>query len=149
MNQITNETKVIRALNAVAAGTSNQTSSAIDTQGFDGARIVAAFGAITATAVTQLKAQDSDASGSGFNDIAGSTGSFTVAADGSNDNKLVILDIKKLRKRYLKVVVVRGTANAVIDGAFVELYGARKHPTTADSTVANQTLLQSPADGTA
>lgn len=51
------DVKVLRALNAVAAGTSVQNGSAIDMQGYDGVMFVAAFGTLTATAVTGLKAQ--------------------------------------------------------------------------------------------
>ena len=49
--------KVARVLNGVAAGTTEQTGSVVDTQGFEGVQFVALFGALTATQVTSLKVQ--------------------------------------------------------------------------------------------
>ena len=66
--------KVSRILSSVAAGTSDQTSSAIDMAGFDGCLIIAAVGALTATQVTEMKLQQSsdDGSADAYSDIEGS-----------------------------------------------------------------------------
>jgi predicted outer membrane lipoprotein len=147
MPQETNRTKVVRIKNAVAAGTGDtQTSAILDTAGFTGVRLIAAFGTITATAVTSVKIQDGNDSGlSDAHDVAGSGLSLTPTTD---NNSLAILDIYRPVKRYLTLVVTRATANAVIDGMFAELYEGRDYPEAADSTVSHQKLLVSPADGT-
>lgn len=140
--------KVIRVLNGVVAGTSDQTSSAIDTAGYDGVKIVTALGAITAGAVTSVKLQQSsdDGSADDYSDILGSGQSF---AD-TDDNKVAVHDVFRPQKRYLKVVVDRGTQNAVIDSIVATLYAARKLPTTDDSTtVVGRKVLVSTAEGTA
>lgn len=143
-----NSERVIRVMNAVAAGTTDQTSSAIDTANFEGVKIYTAFGTITSGAVTSVKIQQSsdDGSADAYADLAGT--SVTVADD--DDNQVVVHDIFRPRERYLKVVVDRGTQNAVIDGIVAVLYGARENPTTDDtSTVVGRETHVSPAEGTA
>ncbi len=148
MHNLTYEVKTVRIMNAVAAGTSDQTSSALDTQGYEGVRFIALFGALTATQVTSIKAQQSsdDGSSDAYSDIAGSG---SAALDDADGNQMLILDIYQPQKRYLKLVVDRGTANAVIDGVIAELYRPRVMPVTADSSVSSQELLAAPAEGTA
>ncbi len=140
--------KVIRVMNGVVAGTSDQTSSAIDTAGYDGVKIYTLFGEITGGAVTSVKVQQSSDDGSvdTYADLEGT--SITVADD--DDNQLVVHDIYRPRERYLKVVVDRHTQNAVIDGIVAVLYGARSLPPTNDATtVVSREFHASPAEGTA
>lgn len=147
MNRANTE-KVIRVMNGVAAGTTDQTSSAIDMAGFEGVKIYTLFGAITGSAVTSVKIQQSsdDGSADAYADLEAT--SVTVADD--DDNQVVLHDIYRPRERYLKVIVDRGTQNAVIDGIVAVLYGADKMPTTDDSaTVVARETHSSPAEGTA
>lgn len=147
MNQSRYE-KVLRVMNGVAAGTSAQTSDAIDTAGYEGVKIYSLFGAITSGAATSVKVQQSsdDAAADAYADLAGT--SITVADD--DDNQLTVHDIFRPRERYLKVVISRATQNAVIDGIVAVLYGARKQPTSDDSTdVVSREVHVSPAEGTA
>jgi hypothetical protein len=140
--------KVTRISNAVAAGTTAVTSSAIDMKGFDSCQFVVFFGAITANAVTSVKAQQSsdDGSSDAYADLAGT--SITVADD--DDNQTVILDIDKPRERYLKCVVSRATQNAVVDGIFAIQYNAVEQPVTHDAaTVVGSEFHHAPAEGTA
>lgn len=140
------DVKVVRALNAVAAGTSVQNGSVIDTAGYDGVMFVAAFGTLTATAVTGLKAQQGTQSGGGDQaDLAGSL----VSVPDSASNKLAVLDIGRPQERYVRPVVTRGTANAVIDGVIAILYKGNKRPSVHDASVAASKNLQSPDEGTA
>lgn len=141
-------TSAIRVSNAVAAGTTDITSSAIDMQGYEGCLIFVLFGTITASAVTSVKAQQSSDDGASdtYADLTGT--SITIADD--EDNTVAILDIYKPRERYLKCIVDRGTQNAVVDGIFALRYGARVQATTHDATtVPNVETHISPAEGTA
>lgn len=147
MNSAKSE-KVTRVLNAVAAGQTEQTSSAIDMAGFEGCKIYAAFGAITTGSVVTVKLQQSsdDGSADAYSDLEGT--SSAVADD--RDNDLVVIDINRPTKRYLKVVIGRTTQNAVIDGVLAVQYGPRVMPTTDDSTtVVSRETHVSPAEGTA
>lgn len=142
-----NREKVIRVMNAVAAGTTAQTSSAVDTQGFDGVKFYTSFGAITADAVTSVEVQQSsDNSADTYVDLLGTN--IAVAHD--DDNQVVVHDIYRPRERYLKVQINRATQNAVIDGVIAVLYGPNKMPTTDDAaTVVGRETHVSPAEGTA
>lgn len=148
MTQVSNATKLVRVLNAVAAGTSTQTSSAVDCAGFEGVRFIVALGAVTATGVPAVKASQSATSGGSYNDIAGSLG--TAYTSGTDDNKVWVLDIYRPTKRFVKCIVTRATANAVIDGIVAELYEPRNIPATDDATtVLGHKQLVSAAEGTA
>lgn len=148
MAQISNFTKVTRVMNAVAAGTTVQTSSAVDMANFDGVRFIVSLGASVATAVAAIKGSDCDTSGGSYNDIAGSLGTaFTPTTD---DNKVWILDIFRPTHRFVKCIVNRATANTTIDSVIAEQYGPRLQPKTDDATtVLGRKVLTSPLDGTA
>ena len=128
-----------------AANTTDLTSEYVDTQGFEGARFICGFGAITSGAVTSVKVQQCDTSGGNYADLEG-TG-ITVADD--DDNQITVVEVYRPRERYLKHVVDRGTQNAVIDFLIVELYGAIEQPVSADSMTVSQEIHNSPAEGTA
>ena len=136
-----------RAMNAVAAGTSDQTSSWIDTAGYDRIEFITSFGAITTGAVTVVKVQQAAISdGTGAADLAGS--GVSVADD--DDNQIVVHEIVRPTDRYVAIVIDRGTQNAVIDGVTYRLLGGQKAPETDDSTtVSAKRVLCSPAEGTA
>lgn len=128
----------------VAAGTSAVNSDAIDMLGYESCRIKIGFGAITSGAVTSTKLQDGDTS-TPATDLLGS--SQTVAD--TDDNHVVIYDVYRPQKRYLRVATSRATQNAAIDYVEVERYGVRKQPVTADATVIATKVMVSPAEGTA
>lgn len=141
-------TEILRSMNAVAAGTTTQNGTGVDCSDCDGVLFVAGFGTITASAVTSLKAQQSsdDASADDYTDIAGSAQSVTPS---THDNKSVVLDIFRPLKRYVRPVIVRGTANAVIDGILAIKYNLRKQPASTHASIAAAKSLVSPAEGTA
>jgi hypothetical protein len=60
-----------------------------------------------------------------------------------------VTDVFRAQKRYVRAVVTRGTANAVIDGVIALQYSARVQPVTNDSTVKATKLMISPDEGTA
>lgn len=136
----------IIALAAVAAGTSVQNGTAIDMQGWDGVLFICHFGAITSTGVQGLKAQQGAASnGSDGVDLEGSLVSVTDA----QSNTLAVLDVYRPQDRYVRPVVNRATANAVINGVIAIRYKGRKAPITLSASVAASKFLNSPAEGTA
>lgn len=139
--------KVTRVMNAQSAGTTDVNGSVVDMEGFEGVCFLVFFGTIDANAVTSIKAQQG--AESDLSDAADLEGTKVSVAD-DDDNKVAILDIYKPQERYVRVVVDRGTANAVIDGAVAIQYGARELPTTHDSsTVLDCEVHASPDEGTA
>jgi hypothetical protein len=137
-----------RSLNAVAAGTSEQTGTGIDTLGYDGVLFVFGFGAITSGAVTTIKAQQSSDDGSA-DDYGDLLGTSQAIAD-TDDNKIAAIDIYRPLKRYVRPVVGRGTQNAVIDGVIAILYRGNISPAAVHTTLVRAAeRFNSPAEGTA
>lgn len=148
MQNLLKNIKVTRALNAVAAGTTSQNGATLDMSGWDGVLFICSIGTLTATQVTALKAQQGQASNlSDAADLAGTAvGPF---ADGDS-NKVLALDIYRPQERYVRCVVTRGTANAVIDDVMAIQYRGHKSPVAQDTTyVAANKVVVSPSEGTA
>ena len=138
--------KTTRVMNAVAAGTTDQNSSSVDMQNFEGVEFTAFLGALTAGQVTTMKLQTSS-DNSAWNDLLGTQ---TAAMDDADDNQCIILDLYKPVERYIRAVLERATQNAVIDGIVAKQYLPRVKPTTHDSaTVQEAKMLVSPIEGTA
>ena len=133
MESLFQNTRTQRVMNAVDAGTSDQNGLAVDMRNYEGVMFIAHFGALTSGQVTSLRAQQSLASASGYVDITDAAAGPLANAD-SND--LLVLDVKNPTSRYVRCVIDRGTANAVIAGVVAIQYGPRKKPATQHSTVA-------------
>ncbi len=140
--------KATRLVNSTAAGTTTISGTGLDMEGFEGVIFIAQFGALTATQVTSLKAQQSSDNGvtDDWSDLAGtSTGPL---ADGDGNKKLM-LDIYRPNKHYVRPVVPRATANAVIDSVIAIQYGAKTEPTTQPTgSVSASKYVVSPTEGT-
>lgn len=131
---LTDVVKTIRVENAVAAGTSDVTTDAVDTRGYDGARFIWLLGDVTNAATLQAvlyNDSNSDASGG----TAEVTGTAITAGATDYDNKLLIVDAYRPNQRYVYSVLDRGAQNAVVDGCICELYRVRTAGITQDSTV--------------
>ena len=103
---------------AVAAGTSDVFSDQLYLgagTGFDGSTFLVHLGTLTAGQVTSAKIQHSADGSTGWADI---TGAATGNADDADSNKLLIVEAQRVdpAKPYHRCVVLRGTANAVING---------------------------------
>lgn len=152
LGKILNEIVAIdRVMNAVIAGITDQTGSSVDMQAggaADGVMFIGTVGALTATQVTQMKAQVSsdDGVGDAFADLAGSQ--TTAMADGDS-NKAIVLDIFQPPERYVRPIFERGTANAVIDGIIAVRYRLAKVATSHGSTVQSSKVVKQAAEGTA
>src|SRR6185295_2381456 len=86
-------------LDTVAAGTSQQTSSAIDMANCDGAIIITGF--VTKAADNLAKLQYSDSSGSGYVDYT----SGGVTSIGDVNTGICVFSVHKPTKRYIKAVL--------------------------------------------
>ena len=126
---LSTRSKLTRVIDATAAGTTDINGTTIDMVGFRGVMFSVGFGTITQTAVTSIKVQTSS-DNSTFNDVLGTA--VTVAD--SDDTSVAWIDIAAPLERYLRVVVDRGTANAVIDFGMAQQYDPVEMPTTHDTT---------------
>lgn len=144
--QLSKNSKVVQLITPTngAAGTADINGATIDMQGFSSVMILVFMGAITASAVTSIKAQQSNASDmSGAEDLEG-TGQTIAVADAE---KVFGIDIHKPTKRYVRLIVDRGTANAVVSSAVAILYNGWSSGAAQGANVAIETFA-SPAAGT-
>ena len=80
---------------------------------------------------------------------SGLAGTSTGPLADGDGNKMMALEISRPRKRYLKCVIDRGTANAVIDGMIAIQYNGRSLPPTQAASMAFTEIHASPDEGTA
>jgi hypothetical protein len=144
---LSKNTKISTAITPTAgvAGTSDINGSTLDMADWEGVLMICRMGAITALAVTSIKAQQGAASD--LSDAADLEGTGQTVAD-DDDDETFYIDIYQPRERYVRLVVDRGTQNAVVAAANYIQYGPRKAPTTHGSGVSGETHV-SPAEGTA
>lgn len=148
MNNLSRAGKVTRLSNAVAAGQATTNCSSVDMKGFDAVTFYCLIGAIDPTGTVDLKAQQSsdNAVADAFADLEGTKISYTA----DDDNKVAILEVDHPRERYVRPVVITGTADGVIDGVIAVQTRASAEPVTHDSTtVLDSEYHHAPAEGTA
>jgi hypothetical protein len=129
-----------------AAGVTNVNGNHVDMQGFDGVLFIAVLGALTATQVTSLKAQSGKLSND--SDQADLAGTNTGPAADTDSNKTLVLDVYRPQDRYVRPVLVRGTANAVLQALLAIPYSAMSKPVVKDASVSALKVTASPAYGT-
>lgn len=144
--QYTTHDKFTRVSNAVAAGSTDVNTTGVLMTGYESILFITAFGTLTANAVSgcHLEGSDDDGSTDAYSALEGS--GITIADD--KDNGLVLVECVKPLKKYIRLVVDRATANAVIDSVVALQYNARKEPVTQPASVVGSGVTYSPAEGT-
>lgn len=144
---LSKNTKISQAITVTngAAGTTDINGAALDMTGWEGVLMVITFGAITTNAVTSIKAQQGQASN--LSDGADLEGTAQAIAD-SDDEKTFYIDVYRPQERYVRLVVDRGTQNAVVASAEYIQYGPKAAPTSHGTNVSGETHI-SPSEGTA
>lgn len=128
---------------AAAAAQTELTTDVIDTADCDGVVFVAHLGDVTTGSVLGFVADDSATGVGAWDDLEGPL-AFTAGASDA-DNKLLILDVHKPERRYVRARLTRTTANAVVNGITAIKYGKRSVPVTQGDTVLDSALLANPA----
>lgn len=145
--QLSKETAISSAVTPTAgvAAPTDINGTTLDMTNHEGVLIIVRMGTITATAVTSIKAQQGAASD--LSDAADLEGTAQTIAD-TDDDKTFYIDLKRPRERYVRLVVDRGTANAVVASAEYVQYGPRELPSAHGANVSGESHV-SPAEGTA
>ena len=130
---------------AGAAGTDDINGTTLDMSGFEGVLVVVRMGTITSGAVTSIKMQQDTDSAMGT--AADLTGTSQTIAD-TDDEKTYYIDLHNPEERYVRLVVDRGTQNAVVSSAHYIQYGAKAKPTSQGSNVSGESFSRV-AEGTA
>lgn len=140
---------ILSNVTAGAAGTSAITSGACDMAGYDAVQFIIPIGTIVTNGVQSVKVQQSsdDGSADDYSDVAGTN--VTIADD--DDNEVVLIDVIRPQKRYLKVVISRATQNSTFGGIFAQQYKRAMNSQSGASHGSGVTLEQHnfPAEGTA
>lgn len=145
---LSDDVAIDRVLDAVAAGTTVQNGTGVDMSGYDGVLFVLTVGTLTATQVTALKAQQSSDDGSA-DTYADIEGSLVGPLGDDDDNDMLVLDVFRPEEQYVRPVVNRATANAVIDGVIAIRYKAKDLPVIQGARVIDLHQLADPVAGTA
>lgn len=134
--------KLVKVADHTAAGTSDVTSSIVDTAGYEGVIFFSSFS--TANATNSIKVQQNTANQTtGMADLAG-----TSVTSGASDED-VIVEIHNPQKRYLQVVATRG-ASTTLESVWAILYNGT--PGAAANSVSGTQVAEAwhaPAEGTA
>lgn len=122
---------------ALSAGTDGSpiVSDEWDMAGYDSFALVTLLGAVSASGVmTQfVKASNTAGTyGSGTVDKLGS--SLTNSAPGDGDNKAMVIEVHRTKRRYHKATSQRTAGNVVVLAMFVIKFNARQAPVPAAGT---------------
>lgn len=109
--------------NGVAAGTTTQTTSAVDVKDGEQVILAAVIGTITSTGVPVITPQYS-LDGTNYTDLT----AYAVTLADTDSDKQVIFNIPKCPPTWqkMRLKIARGTANAVITFAYAILAKGRK-----------------------
>lgn len=132
-NSLSKATKITRISAGAVDGQGDVTSSILDMSGWEGVIFIAELGDVDDTCVLTLTCEQGDALLMG--DAAALTGTTTFTADAtSGDDKVMTLEEIYPTERYVRAVLGRATANAIVDSILAIQFGAATKPTTHDAT---------------
>ena len=129
MNLLTS-CKILKVEAPATAGTTTLVSDAVDMSGWGGCVFIASLGDVTNGCALRLVAEHSDNSSTGFDDLENPVIYSAGASDA--DNKLMAIDVSSPEKRWVRVQLERGLANAVLNGIICVLYRPNAFPTEQD-----------------
>lgn len=141
------DAKLVRIANSSAAATTEVVSSVVDLQGYDSVLLFAVLGDVTATSVLTLTAKTNTANSTSSPAPTSLASPATFTAGATNaDNKIMAIDLQKVRDRYIFASLTRTTANAVVDGIFAILYNKQDRPLTLqDASILVSVELNDPS----
>lgn len=128
-----------------AANNTNSLGTEIDTAGFDGCLFIAPITVSVATGVASASVEQAAAAGGAYAAVVGDDVSKASAADNDLNNKFLVIDVFKPRKRYLKLRRGSATANITFGPAIAILYNAHERPTALGDVLARAGVV-SPAE---
>lgn len=141
--RLTDSAKFSRLSNGVAAGVGTTNCTSVDMSGYDSVTFAIQIGAVDATGVVTIHVEQSE-DDSSFADLEGTEVSYTA----SDDNKVALLEVNRPREQYVRPVIVRSTANSVIDSVLGIQSKAGEEPVSQSATVLSTTFVHSPGEGT-
>lgn len=128
------------ALGAVGAGSTQQTTSIIDMQGFQSVVFETLLGSLT-TGQTKGTLQVQAGNAANGSDMANLAGALLTVND-TAANKVEVMEVlKPTNLRYLQLVFTRNSQAAAINGIMATQYHSRKPPESDDATTVDQSMV--------
>lgn len=128
----------------LAAGQATNTSSVLDTNGFDAVMFITVLGTVTASGtITQTFLSSSDNNADYVTMKVGST-VVTLVGTAAMTKQSMVIDFYRPTQRYLEVQTVTAVANSVIDAMYAVLYRADYNQTAVDATTGIQAIYNHP-----
>lgn len=125
-----------RVKNAEAdAATAITDGDILDLAGFDSVLAIALLNDVDVSCVPTLKAYTGDNSALTDGAYEAVTAGGLTASATDHDNKLLVLDIVKPGKRYVRFDMTRAGGNLTLDGIVAIRYNARNMPVTQGADV--------------
>jgi len=119
------------------ASSTDSNSTRLDMQGWDGVLFVTTITDSTSTGVATLKVeQNTSDSDTGMTLITGASASVTCATNDDINGKILIVDVREPRQRYVQGVRTSATANIAFGEIHAIRYGPRLAPAALSSTAA-------------
>lgn len=139
----------IRVVNDAISNASNtdDNSTRIDMQGWDGVCFITPIEDSAATGVATLKVEQNTAdSDTGMAALSGASAAVTCAVNDDINSKALIVDVYRPTERYVQGVLTSATANIAFGPTIAILYRGSKVPVTPGATIANYAKVVSPAE---
>ena len=119
------------------ANNTDSNSTRLDMQGWDGVLFVTTITDSAATGVATLKVeQNTSDSDTGMTALTGASAAVTCAVNDDVNGKILIVDVREPRQRYVQAVRTSATANIAFGEVIAIRYGPRLAPAALSSTAA-------------
>jgi hypothetical protein len=119
------------------SSSTDSNSTRLDMQGWDGVLFVTTITDSAATGVATLKVEQNTAdSDTGMTLITGASAAVTCAVNDDINGKILIVDVRAPRQRYVQAVRTSATANIAFGEVHAIRYGPRLAPAALSSTAA-------------
>lgn len=146
MQSLLRNVKITRILVDTVAGQAATASDILDMNGFEGVMFIAKLGDVTNGSVLTLACQQNTANSTvGMAALSG-TATYTAGSATDADNNLLVLDVVRPNKRYVRAVLTSATQDAVKNGIIAIQYGAKDAPTDQSATVIDSELIYNAAE---
>ncbi|HEV7293490.1 MAG TPA: hypothetical protein VGN79_14340 [Devosia sp.] len=132
-NNLLNNVEFVVAEAPASAAQTEIVTDVIDMSGFHGVTFVAYLGDVTSGSVLGFVVDHSEDGVTGWDDLEGPL-AHTADADDA-DGKMLVLDVVRPERRYLRARLTRNTQSAAINGIFAVKYGPSQAPVTQGASV--------------
>lgn len=129
------------------SSSTDSNSTRLDMSNWDGVVFVTTITDSAATGVATLKVeQNTSDSDTGMAALTGASAAVTCAVNDDVNGKILIVDVRQPRERWVQGVRTSATANIAFGEILAIRYGPRLAPAAASSTTAASAEVVSPAE---